>query len=53
MGDEVEVKASWIAKEFIPLWTSLWVVLPKGDVRKVKGGEEKIWRGRKGFVIAV
>lgn len=52
-GEEVVVKASWVQREFETLWTELWVVLPKGDGRRVRGGREWEWRGRRGWVVPV
>lgn len=51
--NEVTVGAQWLVHEFKTLWDELWVVLPKGDKRKVKGGDEKMWRGRTGFIVPI
>jgi hypothetical protein len=51
--NEVIVTASWLKDEFQTLWTTLWVTLPKGDVRVVAGGEEEVVRGRRGWRIPI
>lgn len=57
---EVHVKAKWVKRDFEPLWAEegLWVVLPKGDTKVVRGADggevkEREWRGRKGWMVQI
>lgn len=52
--EEVEVTATFLEKEFKPLWgRTVHVLLPFGDRRKVKGAEETTGRDRAAWVIQV
>lgn len=54
VGDEVEVEAKFIKRDFDVAWgTELWVFLPKGDTRAVKGGKPAMRKDRQGHKIVV
>lgn len=53
-GAEVEVKARWLEHAFHPAWGStLAVLLPVGDARRVAGAQPLVHEGRTAFAVQV
>lgn len=53
-GDEIQVEAKFVKRDFEVAWgTELWVCMPKGDTRVVKGGEKSTRKGRQVYKIVV
>ncbi|EJT47313.1 glicosidase [Trichosporon asahii var. asahii CBS 2479] len=53
-GASVKVKARWLEHAFRPAWGStLAVLLPVGDTRRVVGAEQSIHEGRTAFAVRV